>query len=72
VLARGGSGDMLAGLVGGIVAQFPNDLTLAAAQAVVLHGVASDLLAQTVGQTAIQITELANYYSKALRSVNSV
>ncbi|MBI2511543.1 MAG: NAD(P)H-hydrate dehydratase [Opitutae bacterium] len=66
VLARGGSGDLLAGLIGGLLAQAPNDLLLAAACGVVWHGLAADLLARDKGQVAVQTTQLLDYLQPAL------
>ena len=67
VLARGGSGDVLAGLIGGLLAQEPDDLLLAAARGVVWHGLAADLLARDKGQVAVQTTQLFDYLQPALR-----
>ncbi|HEY0967808.1 MAG TPA: NAD(P)H-hydrate dehydratase [Opitutaceae bacterium] len=61
VLARGGSGDLLAGLVGGLLAQTPGDPRLAAIQGVVWHGQAADRLAQTRGAVAVRTTDLLEY-----------
>jgi NAD(P)H-hydrate epimerase len=58
VLARGGSGDLLAGLIGGLLAQRPAEPLQAAIQGVVWHGRAADLLARARGQVAIEISEL--------------
>jgi NAD(P)H-hydrate epimerase len=66
VLARGGSGDMLAGLIGGLLAQTPDDLLLAAGRGVVWHGLAADLLARDKGQVAVQTTQLLDYLQPAL------
>jgi len=65
VLARGGSGDLLAGLIGGLIAQNPLVLPLAAAQGVVWHGLAADLLARDKGQVAVQTTQLLEYLQPA-------
>jgi ADP-dependent NAD(P)H-hydrate dehydratase / NAD(P)H-hydrate epimerase len=67
VLARGGSGDVLAGLVGGLVAQSTCEPVPAACRGVVWHGLAADLLARDRGQTAVRTTQLLNYLSAALR-----
>jgi NAD(P)H-hydrate epimerase len=67
VLARGGSGDLLAGLTGGLLAQNPGDLLLAACRGVVWHGLAADLLARDKGQVAVQTTQLFDYLQPALR-----
>jgi len=66
-LARGGSGDLLAGLTGGLLAQTPAAPGLAAARAVVWHGRAADLAARAHGQTPIRVTQLLDYLPAALR-----
>ena len=68
VLARGGSGDLLAGLTGGLLAQTPKEPLLAAARGVVWHGMAADALARAHGQTAVQITQLLDFLPPVLRS----
>ncbi len=67
VLARGGSGDVLAGLIGGQLAQTPEDLPGAAARGVVWHGRAADLLARAHGQVAVTTTQLLDYLPEVLR-----
>jgi NAD(P)H-hydrate epimerase len=67
VLARGGSGDVLAGLAGGLLAQKPEEPLLAAARAVVWHGLAADLLARSFGQTSVNVTQLLDFLPAALR-----
>lgn len=67
VLARGGNGDLLAGLTGGLLAQMPSEPLLAACRGVVWHGRAADLLARTHGQVAVQATQLLDYLPAALR-----
>ena len=69
VLARGGSGDILAGMIGGLLAQAPADPLMAAAKGTVWHGIAADLLARTHGQTAVNTTQLVDFLPAALRSV---
>ena len=68
VLARGGSGDLLTGLIGGLLAQASDDLLLAAGRGVVWHGLAADLLARAKGQVAVQTTQLLDYLQPALLS----
>lgn len=68
VLARGGSGDLLAGLLGGLVAQTPDDLLLAAARGVVWHGMAADEMARAFGQTSVSVTQLLDFLPAALRA----
>lgn len=67
VLARGGSGDVLAGLVGGLLAQSPSDAAGAAKRGVVWHGRAADELARARGQVAVTTTELLEFLGPVLR-----
>jgi len=68
VLARGGSGDILAGIVATLLAQDPAHATHAASCAVVWHGLAADALARARGDTAALTAELANHMSEVLRN----
>lgn len=68
VLARGGSGDVLAGLTGGLLAQTPKDPWLAACRGVVWHGHAADLLARARGQVAVEISEIFEKLGPGLQS----
>jgi ADP-dependent NAD(P)H-hydrate dehydratase / NAD(P)H-hydrate epimerase len=70
VLARGGSGDMLAGLIGGLLAQKPDDPLLAACRGLVWHGVTADLLARTQGQVAVENSQLLEQLGPALQSTH--
>jgi NAD(P)H-hydrate epimerase len=67
VLARGGSGDLLAGLIGGLLAQDPADPLLAACRGTVWHGMAADRLARAGGQVAVRITDLPDHLAAVLR-----
>lgn len=69
VLARGGSGDVLAGLMGGLLAQTPGELELAAARGVLWHGLAADALAQAHGQVAVTTTQMLEFLPKVLRQL---
>lgn len=66
VLARGGSGDLLAGLTAGLLAQSPQNALSAACKAVYWHGRAADLLASCQGQVAVCTTELLDFLGDAL------
>ncbi len=67
VLARGGSGDVLAGLIGGLLAQTPAEPLLAAARGVVWQGRAADALARARGAVAVGATDLLDFLPAALR-----
>jgi NAD(P)H-hydrate epimerase len=68
VLARGGSGDLLAGMVGTLLSQLPRNPFTAATRAVVWHGLAADALARAKGETSVLTAELASYLPEALRN----
>ncbi len=67
VLARGGSGDLLAGLTAGLLAQTPADVAGAAQRGVVWHGLAADAWARADGQVATHTTRLLDFLGSALR-----
>lgn len=69
VLARGGSGDILSGMAGSLLAQEPKEPCLALCRAVVWHGLASQYLARECGQVGVQTTQIIDYFGKALRSL---
>jgi NAD(P)H-hydrate epimerase len=66
VLARGGSGDILAGMLGARLAVNSNGLR-AAMEAVAWHGAAADALARSSGEVAVRTTELLECLAEALR-----
>jgi NAD(P)H-hydrate epimerase len=68
VLARGGSGDVLAGMIGGLLAQAPADVAGAARRGVVWHGRAADELARVHGQVAVNTTQVLDFLAVVLRS----
>jgi NAD(P)H-hydrate epimerase len=67
VLARGGSGDLLAGLIGGLLAQNPAEPLRAACGGTVWHGMAADRLARAQGQVAVRVTALLGHLAPVLR-----
>jgi NAD(P)H-hydrate epimerase len=71
VLARGGSGDVLAGLTGGLLAQTPTDPLMAACRGAVWHGLAADALARAHGQVSVQTTQLLDFLAAVLRKENA-
>jgi ADP-dependent NAD(P)H-hydrate dehydratase / NAD(P)H-hydrate epimerase len=70
VLARGGPGDILAGLIAGIIANRPTDkVEECAACGLVWHGLAADALARECGQKAVRSTLLIKKLEFALRNI---
>lgn len=61
VLSRGGSGDILAGLVGGRIAIPGTGFTEAVCQGVAWHGWAADRLAREKGQVAVKATDILDF-----------
>jgi len=70
-LAKGGSGDVLAGLLGGLVAQQPDDLFEMASLAVFIHGYAADSARDELGETGMRSTDvikrLGHFYRDAIQ-----
>ena len=57
-MATGGTGDILTGMVAGMLAQHPNDVQLAVCAAVHLHGLAGDVMRERVGEHSLVATDL--------------
>jgi NAD(P)H-hydrate epimerase len=68
VLSRGGSGDILAGLIGAMIAQNNTCVSNAVARGLMLHGLAAQELAREKGQVAVHTTQLLDYLPRVLRS----
>ena len=74
-MATAGSGDVLAGIIAGIVAGGINrelvneDLTKAIGVAVYIHGMAGDLAAKEKGQTSMLATDIVDMIAKVLCTV---
>jgi ADP-dependent NAD(P)H-hydrate dehydratase / NAD(P)H-hydrate epimerase len=68
-MATGGTGDVLTGLIAGLVAQFPKQLDLAVLAAVYLHGRAGELGATKLGEKSLIATDLFEFLPEAMREV---
>lgn len=66
-MSTAGSGDILTGLVAGLLAQFPDDPGLAVRAAVWLHGRAGELGAVHWGEKSLIATDLLQFLPEALR-----
>ncbi|MDP4878690.1 MAG: hydroxyethylthiazole kinase, partial [Opitutales bacterium] len=68
VLSRGGSGDLLSGLIGSMLAQDNTNTQTALARGVMLHGLAAQRLARKNGQVMVSTTELLDYLPDVIRA----
>lgn len=69
-MAKGGSGDVLTGMIAGFLAQYPKrPIGEVAAAAVYLHGLAGDLAARRVGQTSMLASDLLRFVPRAFRAL---
>jgi hydroxyethylthiazole kinase-like uncharacterized protein yjeF len=66
-LAKGGSGDILTGIVAALIAQHPDQVAEAVEAAVFLHGLAADLIVQTLDEKTVLATDVLNHLSRAFR-----
>jgi ADP-dependent NAD(P)H-hydrate dehydratase / NAD(P)H-hydrate epimerase len=57
-MATGGTGDILTGMVAGLIAQSAKDAFTAVLAAVHLHGLAGDVMRETVGEHSLVATDL--------------
>jgi NAD(P)H-hydrate epimerase len=66
-MATGGSGDVLTGIIAGLLAQHPKDPLLCAAAGVFLHGMAGDVALEKVGEISMTATDLIHALPEAFR-----
>ena len=66
-LAKGGSGDILTGIVAAMLAQYPDDVAGAVEAAVYLHGLAADFAAHAMDEKAVLATDVIGHLSNAFR-----
>ena len=66
-MAKGGSGDILTGIVAAMLAQFPNDVARAVEAAVALHGLAADFAAYAMDEHTVLATDTLAHLSDAFR-----
>jgi NAD(P)H-hydrate epimerase len=65
-MAKGGTGDILTGIVAGFLAQFPREPEQAIAAAVYLHGLSGEIGAVELGDKCLIATELLRYLPAAM------
>jgi ADP-dependent NAD(P)H-hydrate dehydratase / NAD(P)H-hydrate epimerase len=66
-MSTGGTGDILTGMVAGMIAQHPKDIFRAVMAAVHLHGLAGDVARETMGEHSLVATDLLAALPEAFR-----
>jgi hydroxyethylthiazole kinase-like uncharacterized protein yjeF len=66
-MSTGGTGDILTGMVAGMIAQNPKDAFAATMAAVHLHGLAGDVMRESVGEHSLVATDLLRGLPEAFR-----
>jgi NAD(P)H-hydrate epimerase len=70
-MATGGTGDILTGIVAGMLAQNPKQAFLAVVAAVHLHGLAGDIAEQSTGEQCLVATDLITALPEAFRRIRA-
>jgi NAD(P)H-hydrate epimerase len=68
-MATGGTGDILTGIVAGMLAQHPKSAFLAVLAAVYLHGLAGDVAEESAGEQSLVATDLIAALPEAFRRI---
>ena len=68
-MATGGTGDILTGIIAGLIAQFPQEIDKVVQAAVWLHGRAGQLGAEELTEQCLIATDLLHYLPKAIREI---
>jgi NAD(P)H-hydrate epimerase len=71
-MATGGTGDILTGMVAGLIAQHPQHALAATALAVYLHGLAGDLASESVGESSLVATDLVRFLPQAFAEMRNL
>jgi hydroxyethylthiazole kinase-like uncharacterized protein yjeF len=71
-MGTGGTGDILTGMIAGLVAQFLKRADQAVAAAVYLHGLAGELGAQALGEKSLIATDILQYLPDAMEECADV
>jgi hydroxyethylthiazole kinase-like uncharacterized protein yjeF len=66
-MAKGGSGDLLTGVIAGLLAQYKEDAAQAVEAAVFLHGLAADLAVREMDEHTLLATDSLRQFSQAFR-----
>jgi hydroxyethylthiazole kinase-like uncharacterized protein yjeF len=71
-MATGGTGDILTGMVSGLMGQFPHDSDRAIAAAVYLHGLAGEIAARRSSEQTVIATDLLNCLAEGIRAITNI
>ena len=66
-MAKGGSGDLLTGLIAGLMAQYPDEPARAVEAAVYLHGFAADLAVRCDDEHTLLVTDTVSHLAQTFR-----
>jgi NAD(P)H-hydrate epimerase len=66
-MAKGGSGDLLTGLIAGLLAQYPAEVARAVEAAVYLHGLAADMTVRAANEHTLLATDSLAQLARAFR-----
>ncbi len=70
-MATGGTGDILTGMVAGLIAQHPQHALEATALAVYLHGLAGDVASESLGENCMVATDLVRFLPQAFAQMRN-
>jgi ADP-dependent NAD(P)H-hydrate dehydratase / NAD(P)H-hydrate epimerase len=68
-MATGGTGDILTGMISGMVAQFPDRAAIAVRAAVWLHGRSGELAAEELTEKCVIATDLLRFLPRAIHEI---
>jgi NAD(P)H-hydrate epimerase len=71
-MSTGGTGDILTGMTAGMMAQNPKNIFLAVIAAVHLHGLAGDVMRETMGEHSLVATDLLLGLPEAFRRTQTI
>jgi ADP-dependent NAD(P)H-hydrate dehydratase / NAD(P)H-hydrate epimerase len=71
-MGTGGSGDILTGMIAGLLAQFPKRPEEAVGAAVYLHGLAGEMGAKVLGEKGLIATDILKYLPQAMEACADV
>ena len=71
-MATAGSGDILTGVIAGLLAQFPHlPVFRTVAAAVYLHGLAGEVASDALGEQGMLATDIGRYLADARRAIEA-